>query len=81
MFGTALEVFPDMAGELRPIADKLSDGRLVAIGGLCAGTDSGKPSVAFVIETEDGRYVLGQTTLRLLLTALDAIKAVQGDPR
>jgi hypothetical protein len=41
----------------------------------------GAPSVAFRIDLEDGRTVIAETSLKLLLTASDLFKARYGDPR
>lgn len=46
-----------------------------AITALPAGLQSGKPSVAIVIDLPDGRYVFAETTLALLLTAADAFQS------
>ncbi len=51
------------------------------ITGLAGGMASGKPSVTLRIDLADGRVVLAQTSLALLLTAADGLKARYGDPR
>jgi hypothetical protein len=48
---------------------------------LAGGTDTGKPSVALVVELPDGRVVFAETTLVNLLMAADAFKGRHGDPR
>lgn len=53
----------------------------IEVGGLPGGMASGKPSVAFCIPLPDGRVVIAETSLALLLTAGDALKARYGDPR
>ena len=53
----------------------------MTITSLSAGLQSGKPSVAVVIDLPDGRYVMAETSLALFLTAADALKAAHGDPR
>lgn len=53
----------------------------IHIGALERGTEAGKPSVAFLFKLPDGRHVLAETTLALLLTATDSLKARFGDPR
>lgn len=62
---------------------KFIDGRAgrLSIGGLPAGTQSGKPTVAFKLALPDGRVLFTETTLALFLTAADALKARYGDPR
>lgn len=79
----AVEIFPQGDGAFaKYLKDKqLHDGRIVAIAGLPAGTASGAASVALLVQAADGTFILGQTTLKLLLTAADALKAVHGDPR
>jgi len=54
-------------------------GKFFAIGVLTNGTDAGRPVVIVRIDREDGTFVLGQTTLRLLQTAMMAFKARYGD--
>lgn len=50
-------------------------GRITEIARLPRGTTSGKPSVTVRIELDDGRIVLGETTLALLGGAIDAMRA------
>lgn len=54
---------------------------LTSIAGLADGTTGGNPAVVFRISMPDGSAVLAQTTLRLFLTAADALIAFYGDPR
>jgi hypothetical protein len=66
---------------------KWNDGRPIhhvtnfTVSGLRDGTVNGEPSVALLIELENGEHVVAETTLRLFLTAADAMKARYGDPR
>lgn len=53
----------------------------ITLTGLDGGMSSGKPSVAVIIPLPDGRKVLAETSLALLLTAVDALRARYGDPR
>lgn len=53
----------------------------IEIGALPAGMASGKPSIAFGFALPDGRVVLAESSLQLLLTAADAFRAKYGDPR
>lgn len=70
------KVILDADGSLNNISDKLIEGKgLFAITALEAGMGSGKPSVGFVVETKDGDYILGQTSMRIFLAAADAFKA------
>jgi hypothetical protein len=48
---------------------------------LTGGMASGMPSVAIIIPLPDGSVVFAESSLRLLLTAADALKAKYGDPR
>lgn len=42
---------------------------------------SGKPSVTFRLDLEDGTVIMAESSLAALLTAMDAIVARHGDPR
>lgn len=53
----------------------------IRIAALDSGMVSGLPSVAFGMVLPDGRWVFAETSLRLFLTAADALKARFGDPR
>lgn len=53
----------------------------IKIAGLEAGTKSRAPSVAIRFDLADGTSVVAETTLKLFLTAADALKARFGDPR
>ncbi len=64
----------------------LQDKKIIRAVGLQAaalrgGTREGSPSVAFRIDLEDGRTVIAETSLKLLLTASDLFRAKYGDPR
>ena len=59
----------------------LRDAGQLTVAGLSKGLQSGLPSVAIRIDLPDGSVVVAETTLRLFLTAADALKAVHGDPR
>ncbi len=48
---------------------------------LDRGTSEGKPSMAFIFDLPDGRFVFAETTLALFLTVADALKGAHGDPR
>lgn len=49
--------------------------------GLSGGMQSGAPSVSIIFKLADGSYVHGQVSLKLFLTAADALKARYGDLR
>jgi hypothetical protein len=67
--------FPQLANaKSRPVKE-------LTVTSLDAGMKSGDPSVAFVVELVDGSYVFAETSLKLFLTAADALKARYGDPR
>jgi hypothetical protein len=64
----------------------LQDKKIIRAAGLQVaalrkGTREGSPSVAFRIDLEDGRTVIAETSLKLLLTASDLFRAKYGDPR
>jgi hypothetical protein len=59
----------------------LTDDADIAVTSLAGGMQSGDPSAAFVFRLPDGRAVFAETSLRLLLTAADALKSRHGDPR
>ena len=51
------------------------------IGALAHGMASGAPSAAFCFALPNGQVVFAETSMRLLLSAVDALKARYGDPR
>lgn len=51
------------------------DAPAIRLAGLSQGMTSGKPSVAIGIELPDGRVVIAQTSMRLLLAAAKALEA------
>ncbi len=53
----------------------------IHVAALTEGMVSGKPSVGLGIVLPDGHWVFAETSLRLFLTAADALKARYGDPR
>jgi len=55
-------------------------GMLVAVAALEGGMTTGRPSVSLRVETDDGRVVLAETSLRLLSAAVRAFTARYGDP-
>lgn len=59
----------------------LGEGTVLYLAGLEGGMRSGAPSVMLAFELPDGRVVVAETSLRLLLTAADALRARYGDPR
>jgi len=61
--------------------EDVQGGGVLAIGGLAEGTIEGKPTVMIRMTLADGTVAVGETTLALLLTAADALKARHGDPR
>jgi len=73
-----LILIPDGEGKLEDLQDKeviYLEGIPIRILGLKHGMASGKASAALVFELPDGRYVLAQTSLALLATAIDGLKA------
>lgn len=78
----ALHVIVNGDGAFPDLANKdVTEVQEATITGLSEGMQSGRPSVMFRLDLPDGRVVLYQTSLRLLLTAADALKARYGDPR
>ena len=71
--------WPDLAGKEVIGYDEIM--QPLQIAGLAGGLASGKPSVTLRVDLPDGRVVLAQTSLALLLTAADALRARYGDPR
>lgn len=59
----------------------LGENAQIAVGALAAGMASGAPSVAFCFSLPNGQVVIAETSMALLLTAADALKARYGDPR
>jgi hypothetical protein len=55
-------------------------GSEMSLAALSEGMESGDPSVMFRVDTKFG-HVLVQSSLKALLTAVDALKARYGDPR
>ena len=52
-------------------------GRIIRVGRLTRGCVSGASTVAVVIETQDGRKFIAETTMALFLSAARAFKAVE----
>lgn len=53
----------------------------IGVSVLPDGMASGRPSVAFRLDLPGGDVVVAETSLRALLTTMDAIVARYGDPR
>lgn len=57
-----------------------NDAPPIGLAGLVGGMQSGRPSVVLRIDLPDGRVVLAETSLRLLVTAVDALRVhLEGD--
>jgi len=69
--------WPDLAEKLD--TPDLIRGTGIAIAVLSRGMESGRPSLTFRIDLPDGRVVLVETSLRLFMTAVKAIRARYGD--
>jgi hypothetical protein len=54
-------------------------GRVTRVGRLTAGCVSGKSTVAIVVETQDGRKFIAETTMALFLSAARAFKAIEDE--
>lgn len=69
--------FPDLSAHPERIVHVTTP---LSITGLAGGMGSGKPSVALRIDLPDGRSVVAETSLALLLTAVRGLVARYGDP-
>lgn len=80
-----LTVYLDGEGALSDVApDRIANGaqdKPLRVMGLANGMSGGSPSVAIAIPLPHGGFVVGQTSLKLFLTAADALRARFGDPR
>lgn len=74
-------VWPDLAPDAGYGRKKFQKTEDLEVAALAAGMQSGAPSIVFRVTCPDGRVVLAETSLALLLTAADAFKARYGDPR
>ena len=74
---------PDLAGKIGTdqVVHLGNEAPPIQLSGLENGMSSGKPSVMIRLDLPDGRTVLAETSLALLLIAADAFKARFGDPR
>ena len=72
-----LKIILDGDGAYKDIED-LEDGQLTRVALLQHGTASGRPTVSFLVQSADGKHVMGQTTLRLLESAVLAMVARAG---
>lgn len=54
---------------------ELHPGAIERAGVMRNGTSSGRATVMLLVRTDDGQYVVGETTLRLFLAAARAIAA------
>lgn len=78
----------DLTFDKPGVFDDVPDGKFietkepVKISGLSKGTVQGNPTVAIALYLPyKGGCIMGQTSLKLFLTAADALKARYGDPR
>lgn len=67
--------WPDLAGKTVVKSDDIE------MAALARGMTSGRPSVTIRVNLPDGTVVIAQTSLQLLMTAVDAFRAAHGDPR
>ncbi len=63
--------WPDLKG-------KVGTDQVIHLAALSAGMTSGRPSIMLRFDLPDGRTVLAETSLRLLLTAAEAFRARYG---
>jgi hypothetical protein len=71
--------FPELKD--KPVIHLGNDAPPIVIAGLEHGTESGAPSIVMRLDLPDGQTVLAETTLKLFLTAADALRTRFGDPR
>jgi hypothetical protein len=76
----------DGDGAWPDLVEKRERGELIHVtgfelGALAAGMGSGLPSIALRIDLPDGRVVIAESSLRLFLTAYEALVIRFGDPR
>lgn len=77
-----LSVLPHGDGAWPDLAAKdVAHVQTFAVAGLPAGMASGAPSVMLRLDLPDGRVVLAETSLKLFLSAADALRVAHGDPR
>jgi hypothetical protein len=81
-----IELKLDGEGAWPDLVEKREHGELIHVGGfelgaLEAGMESGRPSIAIRIDLPDGRVVIAESSLRLFLTAYEALVIRFGDPR
>jgi len=74
-----LKVVLDGDGALKDAKDKqiihLGNNASITVTGLERGMASGKASAAFIFEIEEDKIVIAETSLSLLVTAVNALKA------
>ncbi len=82
--GTGFAVYPRGDGVFEEHLDPTKGtipGEILAMCALAEGMASGAPSIGILIRLPDGKQVIAQTSLKLLLTANACFLAVHGDPR
>lgn len=72
---------PDLAPGDERIIHLGNDAPPMWLTALAGGMTSGKPSVMIRLDLPDGRIVMAETSLSLLLAAADAFRGRYGDPR
>lgn len=73
--------FEDVLETAEEIIYLTSDEFEMRVAALESGMQSGAPSIAFGFQLPDGKYVIFDTSLKIMLTTLEAIVARYGDPR
>lgn len=71
--------WPDLTDKSKVI--EVGTNAVLQFAGLPHGMSSGKPSIKLRLDLPDGKAVLAQTSLALLLMVADAFRARYGDPR
>lgn len=70
-----VQIILDADGAFSHYRDVVERGDLEAITTLEAGTAEGRPSVGFIIKTQDGRVIFTDTTMHIFLAAADMMRA------
>lgn len=77
-----LAIIVDGQGAWPDLADRaVLQAKQVEVAGLADGTQGGNPTVAIRADMTDGQVAIVETTLRLFLSAADALRERYGDPR
>lgn len=73
--------WPDLLKDDPRIIHLGNGAKPIQVAGLEGGMASGKPSLSIRLDLPDGKVVIAETSLAMLLTLADVFKARYGDPR